>query len=734
MRVSPVNPSPLSSQNSGQWPALLDSLAVQDPEDARIPISQYVWICKRQRWKILGFCALAVIATVIVSARLTPIFESTTTVDVDRESPAGVLGQDAARSVTNDAEQFLATQMKLVQSDGVLRPVDQRFGLRLREKQSSAQSPREEAAPIVLKYLRVIRPPNTYLMLVSYRSDDPVLAADVSNAIADSYLEHSYDIRLRSSTSLATFMERQLDELKVKMEHSSLALAAFERELTVINPEAKTNILESRLVQLNTEHTATQADLLRQQAAWESVQGGSFEAALASPQGEALRKLVEHSQEAREHFADVSGYYGTNHPEYRRAKAQLDQLEGALEVTRASIAKQVEVGYRESQRREQMAGAAAAQTKTEFDRVNARNYEYQAAKREAEADKTLYAELVRKIKEAGINAGFQNSAIRIADAARPALQPVSPNIPLNALLALLFSMLVAGSAAVVGDLLDKTIKDPEQVARTLGTEVIGSLPLLKNVPGGRVLALPSSSDKGMVEERDPSGFRESVRTLRNSILLGNLDQRYRSLLVTSAAPAEGKTTTAANLAAAYAEQGQRTLLIDGDLRRPSVHRSFKIPGIVGLANVLRGEFDWRAAVTPVASLPDLHVLPAGAPSRHSADLIGRGLMEMIEEAATDYDLVIVDAPPLLGFAEPLQMATAVDGVLVVARAGHTTRKAVAAVLATLNRVRAKTVGLVLNEVHRDLSDSYHYYDYYRSYYRTPNSEKLEDNATNGVPT
>jgi len=611
--------------------------------------------------------------------------------------------------------------------------VDQRFGLRLREKQSSAQSPREEAAPIVLKNLRVTRPPNTYLMLVSYRSDDPVLAADVSNAIAESYLEHSYDIRLRSSTSLAAFMERQLDELKVKMEHSSLALAAFERELTVINPEAKTNILESRLVQLNTEHTALQADLLRQQAAWESVQGGSFEAALASPQGEALRKLVEHSQEAREHFADVSAYYGANHPEYRRAKAQLDQVEGALEVTRAGIAERVEVGYRESQRREEMAGAAAAQAKTEFDRVNARSYEYQAAKREAEADKTLYAELVRKIKEAGINAGFQNSAIRIADAARPALQPVSPNIPLNGLLALLFSMLIAGSAAVVADLLDKTIKDPEQVARTLRTEVIGSLPLLKNVPGGRVLALPSSSDKGMIEERDPSGFRESVRTLRNSILLGNLDQRYRSLLVTSAAPAEGKTTTAANLAAAYAEQGQRTLLIDGDLRRPSVHRSFKIPGVVGLANVLRGEFHWRAAVIPVASLPDLHVLPAGAPSRHSADLIGRGLMEMIEEAATDYDLVVVDAPPLLGFAEPLQMATAVDGVLVVARAGHTTRKAVATVLATLNRVRAKTVGLVLNEVHRDLSESYHYYDYYRSYYQTPESEHLASNSTNGVP-
>jgi capsular exopolysaccharide synthesis family protein len=706
-----------------------DVAASQDPEEARIPVSQYLWICKRHRWRILGFCAAAVIATVIISARLTPIFESTTTVDVDRQTPAGVVGQEAAASVMNDADQFLATQMKLVQSDGVLRPVDERFQLRQREGQSSAGSARGEASPILLKRLRVTRPPNTYLMLIGYRSDDPRLAADAANAIAESYLQHSYDIRVRSSASLSTFMERQLDELKVKMDRSSQALAAFERELTVINPEEKTNILGSRLVQLNTEQTAAQAERLRQQAAWESVRGGSFQAALASPQGEALRKLSEHFEEAREHFADVGAYYGANHPEYRRAKAQLDQVEGALEATRADIARRVEIGFRESQRREEMAGAAAAQARTEFDQVNARGFEYQAAKREADADKTLYAELVRRIKEAGINAGFQNSAIRIADAARPGLTPVSPNIPLNALLSLLFSALIAVGAAVVADLLDKTIKDPEQVARTLRTEVVGSLPLMKNVPGGRVLALPAPTSAGVqVEACDPSGFRESVRTLRNSILLANLDQPYRSLLVTSAAPSEGKTTTAANLAAAHAEQGQRTLLIDGDLRRPSVHRSFKIPGAVGLANVLHGEFPWRAAVIPVEGLPCLHVLPAGAPSRHSADLIGRQLMELIEEASADYDLVVVDAPPLLGFAEPLQMATAVDGVLIVARAGKTTRKAVAAVLATLNRVRARTIGLVLNEVHRELSESYNYYDYYRSYYRT----ELDHIEKNGV--
>ena len=198
--------------------------------------------------------------------------------------------------------------------------------------------------------------------------------------------------------------------------------------------------------------------------------------------------------------------------------------------------------------------------------------------------------------------------------------------------------------------------------------------------------------------------------------------------MTSAAPGEGKTTTAANLAAAHADQNLRTLLIDGDLRRPSVHRNFGVSNSVGLSNVLLGDVNWKAALQTVAGTPNLDILAAGAPSRRAGDLVGRGMVELLEAVIAEYDLVIVDAPPLLGFAEPLQMATAVDGVVVVARAGQTSRKAVATVLATLNRLRAKVVGLVLNEVHRELSDSYTYYGYYRSYYQSKDEPKHQEAA------
>ncbi len=226
-----------------------------EPEAAKIPLSQYLWILKRYRFRIAGFVAASVAATWIISARLTPIFESIATVDIDRQTPPGVVGDEAARTALNDADQFLATQIKLVESDSVLRPVNDRFHLRRAEHQSAAYGAgRGLEAPVTLKRLTVTRPPNTYLLQISYRSEDPQLAADAANAIAQSYLEHSYEIRLRSSASVSAFMERQLEELKAKMERSSQALAKFERDLSVINPEEKTNILATRLLQLNSDY------------------------------------------------------------------------------------------------------------------------------------------------------------------------------------------------------------------------------------------------------------------------------------------------------------------------------------------------------------------------------------------------------------------------------------------------------------------------------------------------
>ena len=373
----------------------------------------------------------------------------------------------------------------------------------------------------------------------------------------------------------------------------------------------------------------------------------------------------------------------------------------------------MEVEYREAVNREGMLSGAVQETKAEFDRLNARSFEYQTLKREADGDKKLYEELVRKIKEAGINASFQNSSIRVADPARPGLKPVFPKIWLNLLLAFLFSTFLAVGVAVVGDVLDNTVRDPDQVTRLMNADVIGSLPAVKdwrrhlspinahtngahtngahangahangvqlngphlngNGAGAKLLAVGAGEDGYQAL----STYEEAIRTLRNSILLTDFDRRLRSILLTSASPSEGKSTVAAHLAATHAGQGKRTLLIDGDLRRPSVHRLYQVPNSVGLSNVLLQQISWRDALVRMPEPAGLDILPAGPSTRRASDLIGTGLAELVEEASREYDLVVLDAPPLLGFAEPLQMASVVDGVIVVARAGDTSRTALA---------------------------------------------------------
>jgi capsular exopolysaccharide synthesis family protein len=702
-----------------------------DPDSPKVPLSHYLWILRRHRWKILAFVATSVLATALVSLRMKPIYESIATIDIDFEAPADVVGENNSHgtSALEDPETFIATQIKLIQSDAVLRPVVEQFHLLGQEdpnhKLSAEKLQQSASAPVSLNSLRVNRPSGTYLLQISYRSSNPRVAADVANAVANSYVAHIYNIRIRSSASLSEFMEKQLDELKAKMEESNLALAKFEKDLNVVNPEEKTNILSARLMQLNTDYTNAQSERVAKEAAYNAMKSGSLEAAQVSTQGESLAKLNDQLNQARQRFALVKATYGSNHPEYKKAASELAEIEKQFADTRTNIAERIAVQYREALNREQILQKAVAATKGEWDSINSNSFQYQQLKREADADKALYDELIRKIREANINAGFQNNNIRIADVARPAASPVFPNLKLNLLFALFISTLLATAVAIIHDSLDTTLRDPEEAGRFLGVDVIGAMPVDRSsamLPGSAGAAANSSSivprrgsnAGNKASYRATSDFDEAMRTVRNTILLSDFDGRLRSIMLTSATPAEGKSTVAAHLAIANADRGKKTLLVDGDLRRPSLHSKFGLNPSAGLSSVLNGEVRWQDVVLPIEGKPNLFFLPSGPGSHRAADLVGPRLSSLLDEFGKEYDLVILDSPPLLGFAECLQMATAADGVLIVSLAGETKRKTVAAVVSTLRRLRANILGVVLNQVSQNTSaDGYSYYGYYK---------------------
>jgi succinoglycan biosynthesis transport protein ExoP len=691
-------------------------------------LSQYLWVVKRHRWKLLGFVVFAVIATVIVSKRLIPLYESTAVIDIDRQTPAAVLGAESTTAVNSaDVENYLTTQEQIVQSDAVLRPVVEKYNLLTPAMRKLANdkllSSRLKDAPIKLPALKITRPLHTFLLLISYRSPDPQLSADVVNEIAHSYIRHTYDIRYQAASQMTGYMERQLEELKAQMERSAGALANLEKDLDVINPEEKTNVFSARLLHLDNDLTAAEVDRAGKEAAYNAVKNGSLPAAEASEQGEQLRDLEAKLNDATEKFADVKTQFGSSHPVYKKASGQVSQLQWEVDVLRRRIVERVDVDYKQAVNRESLLRQDMTQAKAQFDQMNARSFEYKALKQEADTDKALYEELIRKIREAGINASFESSSIRLADVARPALYPSFPKTTLNALLALIGSTMIGLSIIFLMDALDTTVVDSEHLQRELRVPLLPSLPVGKFAMGTLPLldlADPDARFNGTsIKEAlaaPNAAFDEAIRTLRSSILLSaGLEHHPRSILVTSASPAEGKSTIALYLAAAHSQQQRRTLLIDGDMRRPVI--KLGVSNDRGLSDVVNGTMHWKEAVQRTYAYPDLDVLSAGPSSRRVADRIGSVLRSILDEAEREYDLVVIDSPPLLGFAEPLEIAALADSVIIVARAGRTNRSAVASVVEKLKRVRANIIGIVLNGVRADMSSQYYYYSprYYNHY-------------------
>jgi succinoglycan biosynthesis transport protein ExoP len=741
----------------GQYPEMESAQPAVSP-------THYLLVIWRQRWRILAFVATCLLVTYLVSSRMTPIYEATAKIDVDRHIPTTVVGQDAGGQISpgEDSENFLATQQEIIQSDAVLRPVAERYNLLQRESQldrlGSDSIRRRTDAPITLKQLRVTRPLNTYLLDISYRSPDPRLAADVANAIANSFMQHNFDIKLKSNGSLTDFMQKQLDDLRAKMETSSQRLGQFEKEMNVINPEEKTTLTTARIQQLNIEYTQAQAERVRKEAAFNAVQNGNVAAEMNSTQAEELNRLQDRLNQSKQKLSDVQAIYGVNHSEYRKAANDAEEVERQFEEARKNVSARVESDYKQAVNKEQLLAKEVAAEKSEFDKLNSHSFEYNQLKRDAENDKSLYNDLEKRIRESGINTGFQGNSIHLADPARPPDSPVFPRVRLNLLLAFIASLVLAVITAILADVMDNTIRDPEQVARALDTSVLGTLPTVKEMrrlihPGASLNSLEAAQEEadsidqddmllgaGVIrykkEEADKkkkkmrgaspnanyegiSSYEEAIRTLRHSILLPDLDRSVKSLLITSAAPGEGKSTAIIHLAIAHAEQGKKTLIIDADLRRPSIHKKLNLNGSLGLSNVLLGEFRWKETIVQNEQWPDLDVVPSGTASRRASDLVGSMMMDILDEASKEYDLILVDAPPLLGFAEAMQVAKSVDGVVVMARAGQTSRRAVATVLATLKRLRANVIGLVLNEVDRGSTNGYYYYSDYRKYYSNP---------------
>jgi len=678
---------------------------LRDPGDYQRPITFYTGVIARHWQSILLFSATLTAVVVLVCASLPAQHIGSAMIAIDRQAVPETVGSD--RLMTTGDDQFMATQQNLLSTDSILRPVEMRYNLLEREHQlrlfglwhyPKARAIAIRSAPIKLKHLKVERNPNTYLLTITYRDSSPMIAAAVANAIADSYLAYIFDTRTREAGRLMSSMEQQLVDLKQKMESTHAALMVYQRELGTADPEQKTSVLVAKLQALNTENSAAESDRIAKEAVFREARDGTLPEVQVSSQSTDLAKDVQNLQTAKANLALVGATYGDHHPEYLKAAAQVKEASDALEESRKNVLNRIGVDYRQTQARERMLSSAVAETKQQVDDLTAKSFDYLQLKHEADAAERVYEDLFAKIKQSGINSELQNNVIRLADSARPAAKPVFPNWPLILVASMAFFCLAGCVYFITAEMTDETAREADSIEEAVGVPVVGSLPQVIDMQLRLAIGPEGVRFAGNRWRSIQCGFfDEGVRHLRGYLMLSSQPHAPRSVLVTSTLPSEGKSTLALSLAMANAEQGRRTLVIDGDLRQPSIERLVRLQPNAGLAGVLAQSIHWKNATRPVPKRPNLFVLGSGAPIPMALAMIGPQMRGILQQATKEFDLVVLDSPPLLGCAETLELAAAADTTVLAVRSGHTPMKALATTVETLRRVNVLIAGIVLNE-------------------------------------
>ncbi|HYM10638.1 MAG TPA: polysaccharide biosynthesis tyrosine autokinase [Bryobacterales bacterium] len=718
-----------------------------------VPLNHYFWVLKRYKWRILGFVFAVVTAVLLYSLQQTPLYESVATLEIDNQVQMFEVGQSGLQFDNRNFDTVLTTEMQLMDSPAIAQQVirelrlDQNpdFNPALRKQGSggglagvpasdgasaAGQEAGADLAP-ALPGLSVRRQPETYLIEVHYVSTNPQLASAIANSAAQAIVQQGFRSRYQNAAELSKWLYKQLEELKAKMERAQERLRAFEKEYNVVNPEDRTNILNVTLQKLQESLTMAQAERLRKESAFKSVENGNLESLTISDQGEPLMRLAERLESLQTQLAEAAAQYGPNHPAYKRVEAQITRVQSLLELNKQKVTKRLKADYDQAVARENALAEAVAKQKEEVERLSGRAAEYGILKREVDSQTKLYDELLRKINEAIINGSIKATNLRLASLATPGSTPVYPKVKLNVLLALLLSTTLAVGVALGSDYLDRTLRSGEQVEQWLSVPVLANLP---RVPGKRIPSLllgvtPEDGEEGGSRALAKAGMplTEALNMLRTSVLLSAPAQGLKMVLVASAAPAEGKSTVASGLALALAQQlqnGHRVLLVDSDLRRPTIHNIFGLSNRVGLSTILEGQSTLAESALPCPSAPNLMVLPAGPSPRYSSELLTMHMAKVLEDIRQEFRYTVIDSAPLLICADSTILSTMADGVLLVARAGETPRDAVLAALRQLRRVRANILGLVLNQVR--LPDTPGYGGYYSSYYYSKPPDEEEE--------
>src|SRR5437867_1323646 len=737
------------------------------PQDSAL--REYLRVLIKRKWTIILCFSGIFIAVAIASLKMTPIYEASGSIAVNKTDPGLVNFKDSGSvSVDYFDPADLDTEVKILQSDLLAlqvikqlnldkrselgRKPDDASSLNLAPDPLQTDSARTSALLAGFKgNLRVSLLPNSRIIELHYRSPDKNLAANIVNTLAATYVEQNFKTKFESTMQAADWLSKQLVDLQMKVETSQEKLVKYQKQHEILGIDEKQNITTAKLDELNKELTSAESARMEKESVFRLADSGDTESALAVANGGTakgsgsssglLDKLQSTKADLKIQIAQVSTQFGPAYPKLAELNNQLQEIDSQIQGEVKKVGGRLRGDYLAALHRENMLRAALEEQKQQANKLNESAIEYSLLKRDFETNRTLYEGLLQKLKEAGVTAGLRSNNIRPVDIARTPGAPAEPNVPRNLGFALALGLTSGIGLAFLLEGIDNTVRTPEQAQALSGLPSLGLIPLgSKNGVEASVrqrLAVASSKEvvELITQSRPQSQMAESYRALRTSLLLTSLGAPPKVILITSALPQEGKTTTSINTAIVLAQKGVRVLLIDADLRRPSIHKTLGMGPKMGLSNVLTGNATLQQATVRSSILPGLFILPAGTPPPNPAELLASSNMkDVLAELREQYDHIVVDTPPALSVTHAVVMSTRADAVVLVIRSGQTTKQALRRSRDLLMQVNARIGGVLLNAVDLNSPDYYYYYEYQGKYGHRYYREEEMDNGGASLPS
>ncbi|MFZ0962711.1 MAG: polysaccharide biosynthesis tyrosine autokinase [Terriglobia bacterium] len=688
---------------------------------------------------IITGTVVVLVLTGVYTFEMAPVYRATSTVEVETSYTQLQSLNEVYRQTGGEGEDstFLATQVEELKSDSLAWTTMQQLGI---DRQAavpatganSGKSPAQIAAArktmMIAGFkggLKVEIEKGSRILQVSYEGGNPDLAANIVNTLINNYIDSNFQARNDFTRRASGGMEQQLQDLKMKVEQSQTALFDYERQNLIINVGDKETASDQRLEELSRDYTGAEAERVQKESLYDLAKANQSEIGFIV-QDPILQNLEGKYNDLKASYADALDQYGPNFPKVVRLRDQLTQLQSLMENARKQAIKKVHNDYLSAVNKEKMLGDVLMKEKENVAALNHRMIEHNILRREFETNQTLYEGLLQRMKDATLSAALQAPNVHIIDPAPAPVEPVRPNKLKNMTAGLLVGLVLGITLAFVQEALDSSVRTTEEAERLVNAPALAVVPSDVNgrkrrqLAEGNALSLAGPNGVGLVVLKRPSSpLAESFRSLRTSVMLSTAPRPPQTLLVTSAQVGEGKTSTATNLAMSFAQRGGPVLMIDADLRRPSVAKTLGIPNEKGLSSFLTGAHSLDDVLIQYEHVPNLWILPAGPRPPDPAELLSSHMMEAtLKDLMKRFAQIVIDSPPLLLVTDGVVLSAMVDGVILVVASGSTARGALTRAHRILENSGARVLGMVLNKVDMRFDTYYgsYYGPYHQSYY------------------